>query len=153
MSNAFRQLARQREEVAQPQNTSRCQANHCPCMGSISLGSDKFYCSAHAFSESEKWPRITEKLHEHDWLIAFHDDIKKMDRKLEDWRAFAMQFWGNQEDAELLQPHPQEEATPYMNRMRGELGYRCNLNKRPSVRLPQAQKARGFGNVARRAAA
>lgn len=145
MSNAFRELAKQRPPSEPTHNPTGCWASNCPCRGSISLEGGHFVCSAHSAVPSDKWPRLTEKLREHDWLIAFTDDIARMDRAPEkdapSWREFAMKFWEGQDD--YCQPNPKEGALPYQLRMRSELLYRCGLSKRPAPRLPQIPKVRG----------
>lgn len=155
---SYATIKRRTEQAAAPaENVSGCHASNCPRRGTISLGGDKFFCDAHAFSEADRWPRITESLRDHDWLIAFHDDLQRMVRACDpkqEWRSYAVQFWHDQEDGELLKPDPKEEAVPYMNRMRGELTYRCGLNKRPAIRLPQEIKGRGnMGSLLGRKAA
>lgn len=139
---SYGQIKRRTEAVHQPEATNACEASNCPCRGTVSMGGDKFFCSAHAFADAALWPRVTEKLRDHDWLVGFHDDIQRMDRASQNWRGFAEQFWANQEDGEILAPHKQENAQPYMNRMRGELLYRAGLCKRASLRLPQPLKGR-----------
>lgn len=133
---------RTHEAATPPADEAGCSASGCPCRGSVSLDNGgRFLCSAHAFSFPDQWPRITEKLREHDWLIAFTDDIAKLNREHRDWRGFAVQFWST-EDA-YCNPHERESAQAYGLRMRGELLYRCGLGKRPAPRLPQQIKRRG----------
>lgn len=132
-----------------PEFSNRCHASGCPCRGTISMEGGHFLCSAHAFIPADQWPRVTQKLREHEWLIAFIGDMQRMDRHCEDWRGFAVQFWHNQDD--YCKPDSRENAIPYQNRMRAELLYRCGLVKRPAVRLPQPLIKR-FGNAAQAAA-
>jgi hypothetical protein len=145
MSNAFRELAKQRPPQEPDRNPVGCWASHCPCRGSVSLEGGKFLCSAHACVPSDKWPAVTEKLHQHSWLIELIDDIQRMDHerdaKLPDWRVYATKFWEGTDEHCI--PDPKEDAIPYQNRLRGELLYRCGLAKRPSPRLPQIPKKRG----------
>jgi len=145
MSNAFRDLAKRREQTLPPPPSDRCHADNCPCVGSMSLEGGKFCCAAHAFSPSDRWPAITGKLRDNQWLIAFTDDIARIERernaKVPDWRAYAAQFWTGIDDYCL--PDAQEEFLPYQNRMRGELLYRCGLMKRPAPRLPKPATSRG----------
>lgn len=52
-----------------------CSANNCPLQASINLGGG-WFCSAHAFADSNDWPKITEKLRTQKardarWAIAF----------------------------------------------------------------------------------
>lgn len=142
---SYSQLRKQTHAAAQPVDSSPtggCYASNCPCRGTISLGGH-FLCGAHAFADALQWPRITESLRTHDWLIGLHDDLQKMDRQHQDWRGYAVQFWANQDDGEVLQPHPKEGVVPYLNRMRGELLHRCGLSTRPALRLPaEAPKGR-----------
>lgn len=151
---SYGNIKKRTQEAAQPVETIRqgCYASNCPCRGSISQEGGHFLCSAHAFIPADRWPGVTEKLRNHDWLIAFIDDIQRMDRMSEDWRRFAVQFWTNQDEACL--PDVEEQAIPYQNRMRGELLYRCGLLKRPAVRLPQPITSRGNAadSLSRRAA-
>lgn len=142
MSNAFRELAKQRQQEPE-RDLSRCFADGCPCRGSMSLEGGRWTCTAHAFAPSEGWPRITAKLRDHAWLLAFMDDIQRMDKAtdLKAWRAFATQFWAGQDD--FCIPHEREEAGPYVYRMRGELLYRCGLSRRPVPRIPEPVKSRG----------
>jgi hypothetical protein len=129
-------------EQAQPVvNVSACHATGCPGRGTIAIEGGKFCCAAHAFAIADRWPVITHALNENRWLIEFMDEIKGMDRRCEDWRAFALRFWTNQD--EDCMPHSEERFIPYENRMRQELTHRCGLNKRPAVRLPRQIKARG----------
>lgn len=148
---SYGNIRKQTHEAAEPQrNPSACWASHCPCRGSVSLEGGHFTCSAHAAVPADQWPRVTEKLRDHDWLIAFTDDLARMDRAPEkdspSWRDFATQFW--QDQAPHCVPHPQEGALPYQLRMRDELMHRCGLAKnRPVPRLPQVPKVKG--NAAR----
>ena len=145
MSNAFRELAKQRPQQEPEKNTGKCHADHCPCMGSVSFDGGRFCCSAHAFSVSDKWPAITEKLHEFRWLIAFTDDIQRMDQSQGKgapiWRDYAAKFWGGVD--EHCMPHPKEDCLPYQIRMRKELLYRLGQIKRPEPRIPEPVKSRG----------
>lgn len=146
MSNAFRELAKQRQQPEMPQrNPALCYADHCPCMGSVSLEGGHFTCTAHACVPADQWPRVTESLHTHRWLIALIDDLADVERRREKdgpgWREYATKFWTGTDDHCL--PDAKEEMLPYQNRMRGELLWRCKLGKRPAPRLPQVLKARG----------
>lgn len=135
-----KQLASSAQPAA-PAFSNRCHAEGCPCRGTISVEGGKFCCAAHAFVPADRWPGVSEKLRDHDWLIGFIDDIKKMRGKCENWRTFAQMFWDGQD--EFCLPHDRENFEPYENRMRGELLYRCGLSKRPAVRLPQEVTRRG----------
>lgn len=141
---------RQKTQEPVEQSNSSCHASNCPCRGTISFDGGRWMCYAHAFATPQDWPRITERLHEFGWLIQFTDDIKRMNESTingqRDWREFAEKFWGGQD--EQCMPHASEEATKYINRMKGELLWRCGLSKRPAVRIPEPPKKR-FGNVGR----
>lgn len=139
---------------AKPENTSyrgpktpevdvtRCPAYGCKLRATVSVGGSGFCCGVHAFAEPEDWQLITRRLSENDWLVEFIDELQAMEHKHQNWRDFAMQFWVNS-DA-FCQPHPQEPAILYQNRMRGELLFRCGqLAKRPQVRLPKNVVPRG----------
>lgn len=139
---SYADIRKRAQEAAQPAAPRfNCVASNCPCRGTISFDGGRWVCSAHAFSIPDQWPRITEKLNDHRWLIEFIDQIQAMNRAMEDWRAFSEQFWANQD--EVCVPDEREEAVPYQNRMRGELLYRCGLSKRPGVRLPKQPTSRG----------
>lgn len=129
------------QHAPEPENVGRCHALGCPGRGSVSVEGGKFCCAAHAFVVSDRWPAVTHALCDSKWLIEFIDEIKSMDRRLEDWRGFAMQFWANQD--EECAPHPKENFPPYESRMRAELLHRCGLQKRPNVRLPKPITKRG----------
>jgi hypothetical protein len=140
--SGFGSLRKRAHEAAQSAEVvGRCAANGCPCRGSVSFDGGRWACTAHAFSFPDHWPRITEKLREHDWLVAFMDDVAGMDRAGGDWRAFAAQFWANQD--QHCMPDKVESAATYGYRMRGELLYRCGLGKRPPVKHPKPVKVRG----------
>lgn len=143
---SYGNIKQRTSEAAQPPVDERkCRANGCPCLGSLSFDGGKFTCAAHAFCKSEDWPRVTEKLNEHNWLIAFIDDFRGIEAagnsKMPGWREYATQFWTGID--EFCIPHPKENILPYENRMRGELLYRCGITKRPAPRLPQPIKGRG----------
>lgn len=156
MSNAFRQLASQRPPSEPERQSTNCHANHCPCRGTVSFDGGRFCCGAHAFAKQDDWPRITEKLHELKWLVAFTDDIQRIDQNpgkdTPDWREYATNFWSGQDDYCI--PDPKEDCLPYQNRMRGELLYRLGQTKRPAPRIPEPVKSRGNAGalVGRRAA-
>lgn len=139
--------------VPEPQGPGRCVANGCPCIGSVLVEGGRWCCTSHGFAASDNWPRITEGLNEHRWLLEFTAEVQKMHRRHEDWRAFAIQFWEGQDD--YCKPDPREGVIPYFNRMKGELDYRLGLCKRPAPRLPQEAPVgrRRFGNVASKVAA
>ena len=124
-------------EAPQPQNTNKCEAYGCPCRGSISVEGSKFLCAGHAFIPADRWQAASTLFNDHIWLIEFVDEMKLMDGRHQDWRGFATQFWAKDDDAQLMQPDPKENAVPYQNRMRGELLYRAGLMKRPAIRLPR----------------
>lgn len=120
-----KQMVEQREEQA---HSLGCAAHDCPCVGAISDGGGKFFCSYHHRSASEKWPSITSALNEHKWLLDFSAEIRRMHRMAQDWREFARRFWDQSpEDG----PLPREEYAMYDTRMRSELAYRCGLQKKP----------------------
>lgn len=133
---------RTQEAAAAPAvDDRRCYAAGCPCTGSMSVEGGKWVCAIHSSVAMDAWPRLTEKVREHDWLVAFVDDIAKMNRAGDDWRGFAAQFWSKQD--EYCMPHAKETAASYGLRMRAEVLYRCGLSRRPAVRLPQPIKVRG----------
>jgi hypothetical protein len=144
--SAFRELAKQRKQH-EPEQTGpqMCQANHCPCIATVQIEGGRWCCSSHAFAVSDKWPAITEGLRNHDWLLGFIADIQRMDRKTEDWRAFAEQFWDGQDDyckpvaGEMVNGKRTkcEHVIPYFNRMKRELDYRLGLCKRPAPRITE----------------
>jgi len=139
---SYGSLRQRTQEAAQPAAADTgCYASHCPCLGSASVEGGKFMCAAHLNTQADAWPRITEKLHEHDWLIAFIGDMRRMERKYEDWRGFAAQFWTGQD--ERCQPDPAESFGAYEYRMRAELMYRAGVARMPSVRRPKPITKRG----------
>lgn len=148
--SGYGSLRKRNNEPQQPErDPAACWASNCPCKGSISLEGGHFVCTAHSAVPADQWPRVTEKLREHDWLIALIDDIARFDRNprkdAPTWRDFATQFWQGTDDYCI--PHPKENAGPYGNRLRGELLHRCGVLKtRPAPRLPAEPVAR-FGNA------
>ncbi|MDE2022043.1 MAG: hypothetical protein KGI71_04030 [Patescibacteria group bacterium] len=121
---------------------SKCTAYGCPCRASISVNAGRFFCVYHAFIPSEKWQETTHKLREHEWLAAFISEVQKMDQAHQNWREFARRFWA--ESDAFCAPDPMEDASPYCNRMRGELAFRVGqAANRPAVRLPQTVKPGG----------
>lgn len=140
---SYGSLRQRTQEAAQPAPPPDlgCYATGCPCRGTVSVEGGKFMCSAHAHINAEEWPRVTEKLRDHDWLIGLLGDMRTMDRRFEDWRGFAMQFWSG-EDARC-QPDPGEDCFAYQNRMRKELLFRCGVAAKPQIRLPQKPTTRG----------
>lgn len=139
-----------------PRDESMCYANGCPCKASLSVSGGRFMCSAHAFANADDWPGITEKLMGLRWLMAFTDDVQRIEqvrlKDMPDWRAYATQFWKAQD--EFCVPHPKEECMPYLIRMRAELLYRLGQRKRPAPRIPEPVKSRGnAGRLLQRRAA
>ena len=123
-------------------DVTKCPAHGCKLRATVRLEGGSFCCNAHAWADPELWSLTTSRLNEHDWLSGFIDEMQKMDRKNQNWRSFAVQFWENSD--KFCQPEKGENAIPYQNRMRGELLFRCGLlPKRPQVRLPQAVKPSG----------
>lgn len=143
---SYSSIRKRTQEVVpqEPDGPAKCGAIGCKVIASVNTGG-KWCCTSHAFSESERWPAITDGLREHDWLVNFTAEIQSMDRQCKDWRGFAVQFWDGQDD--YCKPDPREEAIPYFNRMKGELDYRLGLMKRPAPRIPQQPTSRG--NAAR----
>jgi hypothetical protein len=144
---SYGNIKQRTHDAAQPPQRSPllCYADNCPCNGSTSSDGSRFLCSAHSCVPSEDWREVTEKLRNHGWLIAFTDDLLKVEKARKKngpgWREYATEFWTGTDPACL--PHERENMLPYQNRMRGELLYRCGLSKRPAVRLPQESKDRG----------
>jgi hypothetical protein len=129
----------------EPEGPQRCEALGCPCLASVQIEGGRWLCSTHGFAVPEVWPRVTEKLREHEWLIQFTTDIQKMDRRNEEWREFAERFWDGQDDfckpvaGEMVNGRRTrcEFAIPYFNRMKRELDYRVGLCQRPQPRIPE----------------
>lgn len=138
---SYGDLKKRTAQVHEPEFQAGCHAHGCPCRGTLSVEGGKWVCAAHAFIPADRWQDATRKLREHDWLIAFTDDVQRMDQTHQDWRAYATQFWVNQD--EFCIPDAKENAGPYGFRMRGELLFRCGLGKRPSPRIPKEIKRRG----------
>lgn len=136
-----KRLAEQREQAPEF-DPRRCVAHGCPCRASCSRDGVSFTCSAHDSAKADEWPRVTEALIEHKWLIELIDEIKSMGDKRADWRGFATQFWS---EDEVCRPHARESVEAYVLRMRSELLHRCGLMKRPAVRLPREVKPGGIG--------
>lgn len=137
---------RTQEAGTPPVDETRCAASGCPCRASVNL-EGRWACSAHGFAAFEDWPRITERLREFGWLLAFTDDVAKHARMPRSyWREFASEFWADQ-DLHCV-PDAKESAEAYGYRMRGEMLWRCGLTaKRPKVRLPKEPTGRR-GNAA-----
>lgn len=120
---------------ANDDNGLKCAAMGCKCIASVRLESGPWLCTAHAFIPRDIWQITTDRLHDNSWLVDFIAEMHTMHNQCQDWRGFALQFWENEPECG---PDPRENHTPYVNRMRGELLYRCQLiAKRPPVRLPQ----------------
>lgn len=134
---SYSQLRKQVQQAApqEPEGPQMCMATGCPCLATLQIEGGRWCCTSHAFAVSDLWPRITEGLRGHDWLLAFTRDVQSMDRKHEDWRGFAEKFWDGQDD--YCKPHPKEPMVAYFNRMKGELDYRLGLCKRPAPRIPE----------------
>lgn len=43
-----------------------CAADHCPRRWSVQRGGEKGLCSAHAWADPNKWPQVTQDLHDID---------------------------------------------------------------------------------------
>jgi len=141
MKSSFRGIAEQKPKFEE-KDPKRCAAHDCPCRASVNIDGG-WTCSAHGAVPADKWPSVTRGLRDHIWLSEFIDEMRTMDRNNGDWRGFAMQFWANS-DADC-QPHEQEAAIAYQNRMRGELLHRSGATKnRPKPRLPKTPEPSGY---------
>ena len=113
---------------------SCCSAYGCQCIASISLEGSRWTCRYHAFVPQDQWQEVTHKLRDNEWLAAFIDDMQLMDRRHQDWRLFATEFW--KESDPYCVPDPNESASVYQNRTRAELAHRVGaLSKRPRKHL------------------
>lgn len=142
-TTAFRELANQKPQPEK--DPTQCAAYGCRCRATVLTSGKDWACFAHAFAEVEDWQEITKRLHQHDWLLGLINDLRKMDRVHQDWRAYAMQFWLTED--RFCQPQAFENALPYQNRMLQELLYRIGQSpKRPQPRNPATPVAAGYFN-------
>ena len=138
---AFRKLAEQREAPPE-RDITKCGAYGCPCRATVNVGGSGWACFAHGFAPVDQWQSITSGINLHDWLLGLVAEVRKMDRTNQSWRLFAMRFW-EQSDVRC-QPHPQESAGPYCDRMLMELLYRIGQRKSaPEPRIPRPVKPAG----------
>jgi hypothetical protein len=82
--NPFEAIRKTRElgaaaQEAQDQSTrpvGACRAEGCPCRGTVDIGSaGRFYCTWHSWAPPADWPRVTEELQRHRWLIDFMGEL------------------------------------------------------------------------------
>lgn len=116
-----------------------CKAENCPCRGTMDLTtSGRSYCQWHAWALPNDWPRITQELEEHRWLIDFITEVEICSTRGRrgDWQAKARDFF-------RTDPHCQPSKVEidrynfYGWRLREELAWRIGVRKdRPSPRLP-----------------
>jgi hypothetical protein len=135
-------MAKQKPSQVEEKDPAQCEAHGCPCRASVSVEGGRFTCHAHSAVPVDRWQSVTHALRENSWLAEFIDEVRTMESRHQNWRAFAMQFWAN---ADLeCQPQPGEGSVSYQNRMRGELMFRAGaLSKRPQPRLIQPVKPGG----------
>lgn len=57
----------------------KCMANGCPLTGGISTVPDKWTCSFHFRSESDKWPMVTEAIRDSKDILGLIDGLRKID--------------------------------------------------------------------------
>lgn len=119
----------------------RCTAYGCRLRGSTSVEGGGFQCTAHARTHPDLWQAVTQLLNEHDWLVAFIDDVRRLvnsPNTKADWRAFARKFWTGIDDR--CAPVKDEDGGAYELRMRLELLWRCKVTA-------QAPKPKVAGKV------
>ena len=145
-TTAFRELAKAKPQPEK--DPSQCAAYGCKCRATVNNAGGGWACFAHAFAPVDAWQQITRGLNEHDWMLGLVEEMRKMNRAHQNWRAFAMQFWANT-DLEC-QPQPFEDCVPYQNRMLMECLYRIGQTpKKPQARNPAKVKPAGrFARVA-----
>jgi len=55
-----------------------CAADNCPRRWSVQRGGERGLCSAHAWSDPQKWPQVTQDLHDQDLNKArYHEPPEK----------------------------------------------------------------------------
>lgn len=139
--------AKQSDGEGEPEferSSTACRALGCPCAGSIDIGrTSRFYCSWHAWAVPSDWPRITEQLLDHKWLIDFIGELTQSHDRGQrgDWQAKADEFF-------RTDPHcipSSDERTRwnlYCWRLREELAWRIGVRKeRPDPRPPMFRLA------------
>ncbi len=142
MSFAKARLRIAEQSANEERDTTKCSAYGCPCRATVNVGGSGWACFAHGFAPVDQWQSITSGINSHDWLLGLVAEVRKMDRANQSWRLFAMRFW---EQSDLrCQPHPQESAGPYCDRMLMELLYRIGQRKSaPEPRVPRPVKPAG----------
>lgn len=147
-------FARSKKSAPAPQDdgpeVTRCHAIGCPCRGSVRVEGGRWTCGTHAFSAPDDWPRLTEGLLEHRWLLDFIDGLltKPPSREPEpDWRGLAVAFWSADP---FGAPRGFETRRGYEYRMREELRWRLagQRGTRPEPKDKRPAAARTGGNVA-----
>lgn len=130
-----RQAMGHSDAVDEQRDPAACRAHGCPCRGTIDVGSTgRFVCSWHAWADGNTWPRLTEQLHAHRWLLDHVGELMRLDRAGEPWLVVADSFWRNEPD---MQPQPRERRAfaLYVARLRAELAYRIGVRStRPEAR-------------------
>lgn len=118
-----------------------CRAVDCPCRGTVDLGnSGRFYCAWHAWSDSAKWPPITDELIRHRWMLDHIGELQRLHRaggKATPWAHAADAFWTDP----VMKPNQHERGAfeHYVWRLREELAFRVGSRKdRPAPLEPQA---------------
>lgn len=139
-----RARARSAEESssAMDKDPKQCAAYGCKCRATVNVGGSGWACFAHGFANVDEWQDITRRLSENDWLLGLVNDLRRLAREHQDWRAYATRFW--QESDPHGVPHAREGAVPYQDRMLREVLWRVGqLSKRPEPRLPAYVKPAG----------
>jgi hypothetical protein len=124
--------ARQAPEDQPDEN--RCSARGCPCRATTKFD-NMLRCSFHDGQEHERWPAITEKLIEFDWLRGFAATLSKTDR-WRDWRTVATEFFA-EHYPDLVPTETHREQ--YLYRLHQEIRHRVGVsNRKPGPYVPAA---------------
>lgn len=128
-----------KQAESQEKDPNKCEAYGCNVRASVKPDGHGWCCFAHAMATTEQWQQITRDMNDHAWLTTFITDIGKMDKKFEDWRGFATQFWTGIDDACL--PASFESAGVYQYRMTLECLHRVGqYAKKPQARPPKVPR-------------
>lgn len=109
----------------------KCHATGCNRLGTISTSADKWVCAYHHMADPEKWPLMTEVLHENKDILRVIDDLIKISevawshelrsrngKTLPAERDLHMMLF---DDRPHLKPMPDEGRSKYEYRLRNHL--------------------------------
>lgn len=128
-----------RVSVEEQQDETRCVANGCPCRATVVFDGMR-RCSFHDGHEPEKWPAITEKLREFDWLRGFWSTLAKPER-WRDWKTVATGFF-DEHYPELVPTEANREQ--YLYRLHQEIRYRVGATPRKPGPYITTAKQQGY---------